>query len=145
MMKSLLVFIGLLCGFPCFSQLYQVPVYTVNLLQPAQPGGEVSKSIDDDTSSIYHSKWQQVGIPDQLQFYFTSQVSSIKKIVYTPRQIAYNGIWTNASVYYSTQSAPDEFFLISYSLSWPADSEDKAIDLPNSILNPFVVKLIYSA
>ena len=142
MMKSLLVFFALLCGFPCFAQLYQVPVYTVTSLKQAQPGGEVSNAIDDNDTSIYHSRWQQVGIPDELQFYFTTQVSSIKKIIYTPRQLGSNGIWTNVSVYYSTQSSPNSFILISDSLSWQADNDDKVIELPNSIQKPYEVKFV---
>lgn len=139
-MRKLLIITNLLIGFFAFSQPYQVPVYAATSLQPAQPGAEVSKAIDNDINTIYHSDWYQNGIPDALRFYFTSQVSSINKIVYTPRQTGTNGIWTNVSVYYSTQSNPTNFILISANLSWQSNNLDKIINLATAIQNPYAIK-----
>lgn len=139
-MKNLLILMSLITGFSVFSQSYVVPIYAVTSLQPAQPGAEISNAIDNDSNTIYHSKWSQNGIPDALHFYFTSQVSSINKIVYTPRQSGTNGIWTNVSVYYSTQSNPTNFILISANLSWQNNSTDKTINLATAIQNPYAIK-----
>lgn len=142
MIKHLLILISLLTGFDTFSQSYAVPVYAVTSLQPAQPGEETFNTIDNDINTIYHSKWSQNGIPDALHFYFRPQVSNINKIIYTPRQSGTNGIWTNVSVYYSTQSDPTNFVLISANLTWQNNNTDKIIDLAPAIQNPYAIKFV---
>lgn len=109
-MKKLLLLFLLIVGFYSFSQLVQVPIYAGKSLQPAQSGNEIVKTYDGDNATIYHSKWSQNGIPDELQFYFTSNITSIKKMVYTPRQSGgTNGMWTKINISYSTQAAPNTF------------------------------------
>lgn len=81
-MKKILLFFSLLFGIYGFSQLFQVPVYSVASLQPAQSGAEAAKLIDGDNTTTYHSKWYQNGIPDELKFYFTSNVTSIKTCIH---------------------------------------------------------------
>lgn len=146
-MKKLASLFGLLtaCSFTAFSQLYQVPVYGLTSLQPAQGSDPTSNAIDGDISTIYHSEWGQNGIPDELNFYFTTQVSSIKKLIYTPRQSGSNGIWSNVSVYYSTQSAPTTFTLISGNLTWAVDNLDKEITFPTAIQEPYAVRFVVHA
>ncbi|MNJ85552.1 F5/8 type C domain protein [compost metagenome] len=144
-MKLKITFAFLLAVCPAFSQLYQVPVYAVTSLQPAQPGAEASQAIDNDDATIYHSKWGQNGIPDELKFYFSSQVSSVKRIIYTPRQSGTNGIWTSVNVYYSTQSNPNTFTLVSGNLSWALDNQAKQIDFATAIPNPYIIKFEVNA
>ncbi|MDN5422934.1 MAG: M60 family metallopeptidase, partial [Chryseobacterium sp.] len=126
-------------------QLYQVPIYSVSSLQPGQPGSEVAKLLDGDNTTIYHSKWSQNGIPDELKFYFTSNVTSIKKLVYTPRQSGTNGMWTNISISYSTQGAPNTFISVSNNLIWASNAQDKEVAFPTAILNPYVIKISVNA
>ncbi|KUJ53069.1 M60 family metallopeptidase [Chryseobacterium sp. JAH] len=141
-MKKLLLFFTLLCGLQGFSQLVQVPVYTGVSLQPAQPGSEAGKLLDGDNTTIYHSKWSQNGIPDELKFYFTTNVTSIKKLVYTPRQSGgTNGIWTNVNISYSTQTAPNTFTLVSSNLIWASNTLDKEVVFPTAIQNPYIIKI----
>ncbi|MCE3074493.1 M60 family metallopeptidase [Chryseobacterium gwangjuense] len=144
-MKKLLLYFFILWGSHLFSQLYQVPVYAGSSLQPAQPGSEVAKLLDDDNSTLYHSKWSQNGIPDELKFYFTSNVTSIKKLIYTPRQSGTNGIWTNVSISYSTQAAPNTFISVSNTLSWTSNALDKEVIFPTAIQTPYIIKISVNA
>ncbi|KMQ65147.1 hypothetical protein ACM46_13255 [Chryseobacterium angstadtii] len=126
--------------------MYQVPVYSVSSLQPAQQGNEVSKMLDGDTSTMYHSKWSQNGIPDELKFYFTTNVISLKKLVYTPRQAGgSNGIWTNVSISYSTQAATNTFISLNNNLIWAANNQDKEVVFPTAIQNPYMIKIAVNA
>ncbi|RNA60491.1 hypothetical protein D1631_18540 [Chryseobacterium nematophagum] len=133
-MEKILLFLSLSCGLHGFSQLIQIPVYASISSQPAQPGSEVAKLLDGDNATIYPSKWSQNGIPDEVKFYFTSNVASIKKLIYTPRQSdGTNGIWTNVSISYisySTQTAPNTFISVSNNLIWPANAQDKEVVFP---------------
>lgn len=141
-MKKLLLYFFILWGSYAFSQLYQVPVYTATSLQPAQPGNEVSNMLDGNSTTMYHSKWYQNGIPDELTFYFTSTVTSIKKLVYTPRQSGgMNGIWTNVSISYSTQAAPNTFTQVNNNIIWASNAQDKEIIFPTAIQNPYIIKI----
>ncbi|MCT2560507.1 M60 family metallopeptidase [Chryseobacterium herbae] len=144
-MKKLLLYFFVLWGSLVFSQLYQVPVYSGTSLQPAQPGAEFSKLLDGDNTTIYHSKWSQSGIPDELTFYFTSNVTSIKKLVYTPRSSGTNGMWTNVSISYSTQAAPNTFIPVSNNLIWAANAQDKEVIFPTAIQNPYIIKIYVNA
>lgn len=129
-------------AFSGFAQLYQIPVYTATSLQTPQPGEEVSKAIDNDNNTIYHSDWNQNGIPDELNFYFSNQVQSIKKMIYTPRQSGQNGIWTDVSIYYSTQSSPDNFILIQDHLIWQPNNQNKEIILNQAIQQAYTIKFV---
>lgn len=141
-MKKILLFFSLLFGIYGFSQLFQVPVYSVASLQPAQSGAEAAKLIDGDNTTTYHSKWYQNGIPDELKFYFTSNVTSIKKLVYTPRQSGgTNGIWTNISISYSTQAAPNTFIPINNNVIWTSNTQDKEVIFQTAIQNPYTIKI----
>ncbi|AZB01767.1 T9SS C-terminal target domain-containing protein [Chryseobacterium joostei] len=145
-MKKLLLNFFILWGTLVFSQLYQVPVYSISSLQPAQPGNKVTNLLDGDNTTIYHSKWYQNGIPDELKFYFTSNVTSIKKLVYTPRQSGGpNGRWTNVSISYSTQGAPNTFISVSNNLIWASNTQDKEVVFPTAIQNPYMIKISVNA
>ncbi|PWN57989.1 M60 family metallopeptidase [Chryseobacterium viscerum] len=145
-MKKILWLLCLLSGLKGFSQLIQVPVYSCLSLQPAQSGEEIDKIIDGDNNTMYHSLWSQTGIPDELKFYFTSNVTRIKKLVYTPRQAGgTNGIWTNVSVSYSTQAAPNTFISLGNNIVWAADGIDKEIIFPTAIQNPNCIKISVNA
>ncbi|NIF05163.1 T9SS type A sorting domain-containing protein [Chryseobacterium sp. Tr-659] len=145
-MKKLLLLFPLLCSLHAFSQLVQVPVYTGTSLQPAQSGEEAAKMLDGNNATMYHSKWNQSGIPDELKFYFTSNITSIKKLVYTPRQSGgTNGIWTNVSISYSTQAAPNTFIPIGNNLVWAANTQDKEVVFPTAIQNPYIIKISVNA
>lgn len=140
-MKKVLFVFALLTATTTFSQLFEMPVYSVTSAQPAQSGSDISKCLDGDNNTIYHSQWGQSGVPDEVNFYFTSQVESIKKIVYTPRQSGPNGIWTDVTVSYSTQSNPTNFIVINANLLWAQDNQDKEIDLVTAIPFPYCVKV----
>ncbi len=139
-MKNLLSIFFFFTTIFAYSQPYQVPIYAVTSMQPSQSGNEAGKTIDGYVTTIYHSKWSQVGIPDMLLFYFSSQVNSINTIIYTPRQNGTNGIWTNVNVSYSTQANPANFISISTNLVWQANNQDKIIHLSSAIQNPYAIK-----
>lgn len=123
------------------AQYYQMPVYTSTTLEAAQNGYAISKLIDNDPSTYYHSS--QVNITaNQLDFYFVKSVQSIKKIVYTPRQdgIA-TGRWTQLNVSYSTQLQPDVFIPIQSDIVFANDATDKTIVLPQAIASPHTVRI----
>lgn len=117
-----------------------MPVYSVTSLQPPQPGSAAFKAIDGDINTIYHSLWSQSGIPDELNFYFDSQVNSINEIIYIPRQSGFNGIWTNVTVSYSTKSNPNTFIPIATNLIWPSNNQNKSIPISPAIQEPFAIK-----
>lgn len=145
-MKNLILFLfSLLIWVPIKAQSYLVPVYTVSSLQTPEPGEEPYKTIDGDVNTMYHSDWNANAIPDELKFYFTAQAQSIKKIVYSPRQSGYNGIWTNVDVLYATQTQPTNFISISANLSWTADNQDKVITLPIALADVAVIKFVINA
>ncbi len=141
-MKQLLIITSLFTGLSASAQWYQQPVYAVTSQQPPHSGEGPSNTIDDDLGTIYHSEWGQNGIPDELNFYFTSQVNSIGRIVYSPRQSGSNGIWTDISVYYSTQSAPTNFIQINTNLIWASNNQDKEILLASAVANPYAIKFV---
>lgn len=141
-MKKYFLFLQFLISTIALSQNFQVPVYSLSSLQPAQPGSGVSNAIDGNVNTIYHSKWGQSGIPDELKFYFSSQVVSINKIVYTPRQSGTNGIWTNISVSYSTQNNPTDFLPLFSNVTWALNNQDKELNISPAIQNPFAIKII---
>lgn len=133
----------MLVFFQTNAQLYLAPVYTVQSSQTPQNGEEAYFAIDGDNNTIYHSQWGYNGIPDTLDFYFTSRVHSISRIVYTPRQSGYNGIWTNVNIFYSTQNDPDHFFEVQEgTISWEPDDQDKTIDLLDIINTPAIVRFV---
>jgi len=139
-MKKAITLLTLLSGLTVSAQTIEVPIYAVTSLQPAQSGTPISNTMDGDNSTIYHSQWGQNGIPDVVQYYFTSQIESIGRIVYTPRQSGTNGVWTTVNVLYSTQSNPTNFILIEGNLVWQSNNQDKEIILPAAIQNPYCVK-----
>jgi len=139
MQKVLLLFCWFIPFF-AYSQFYEASVYAVTSLQPAQPGSEVRNTIDGDVNTVYHSRWSQVGIPDVLHFYFTSEVKSISKVIYTPRRNGINGIWTNLIVSYSTHMNPEEFITIANDVIWEANNEEKELVFASAIQNPFSIK-----
>ncbi len=144
-MKSLNLVWCLMFALQVNAQIYPVPVYTVTSYRTPEPGDEAYKAIDGDINTTYHSQWYVNGIPDTLDFYFTAQAQSIKKIVYIPRQSQLNGVWTNVDVYYSTQNQPDNFLTLASNLNWAADNANKTIDLPNAIQNVAIIKFAVNA
>ncbi|WP_158521370.1 M60 family metallopeptidase [Chryseobacterium indologenes] len=145
-MRKLSLFFFLLCGLHGFSQLIPAPVNSVTSSQPAQPGTEVTQLIDGNNATIYHTNWSVNGIPDELKFYFNPNVTNIKKLIYTPRQASgTNGIWTNVSISYSTQTAPDTFIPVSNNLIWALSDADKEFIFPTAIQNPYIIKITVNA
>lgn len=144
-MKHFLSIFAIFSALLATGQLFDVPVYTVTASQPSQPGADISRCIDNDNTTTYHSKWGQSGIPDEVDFYFTSNVQSIKQLVYTPRQSQTNGIWTDVTISYSTQSAPSVFTSISTNLIWALDNQDKIVELTTAIDNPYIMRFAVNA
>ena len=92
MKKNYFLLSMILLGIDSFAQEYKMPVSSVTSKQEAQSGNEATFSADGILTTMYHSKWNQNGIPDQLDFSFNSQVKSIKSLAYFPRQTGTNGI-----------------------------------------------------
>lgn len=124
------------------SAQYKMPVAHVSSLQPAQSGNEAGMSIDNDISTLYHSKYDlSTAIPDQLDFHFSKRVKSISQLIYQPRQSGTNGIWTSVKIKYSNQSNPTVFADATGTISWNADNTAKTINLTNTIVNPAIIRI----
>jgi hypothetical protein len=131
-----------LLSFKTYAQEYKAPVSSAISLQPAQPGAEAVIAIDGNYTTNYHSKWNQKGIPDQLDFMFSDKVKSLKSLIYYPRNSGTNGIWTNVEVYYSTKDVPNDFKLITKTpLTWAGDSTPKKLNFDSEIINPSTVRI----
>ncbi len=133
----------LLC-FICVQGLsqYQMPVYNITSFQPAQDGAETQNMIDGDYNTIYHSNWAINAIPDTLTFYFNNLVPEINRIKYYPRPSNYNGVWTKVNILVSKKSSPDQFFLLNtIPLDWKIDNNPKSWDFPESIQDPYAIKI----
>ena len=78
MKKNYFLLSIVLLSLNALAQEYKMPVQGVISKQPPQPGNEPIFSADGILTTMYHSKWGQVGIPDQLDYSFSSQVKSIK-------------------------------------------------------------------
>ena len=125
-----------------FAQDYKMPVASVISKQEAQQGNEAAFSADGILTTMYHSKWNQVGIPDQLDFTFSNQVKSIKSLIYFPRQSGTNGIWTNVEILYSTKDAPTVFKTATTTpLAWAGDNTSKKFDFDKEIIDPAIIRI----
>lgn len=148
MQKSLLslAIFFLVLYYHADAQMNKVPVYTITSYQEPQPGEEPIFAIDDDESTIYHSRGGEVGIPDTLDVYFTNRVQSISHLLYKPRQSGLNGIWTRVHVFYQTKDSDGEFLPLSGNpFVWAADNEDKIIELETDILHPTIIRFAVDA
>lgn len=63
-----------------------------------QPGEDISKSIDGDYKTIYHSSWNNTDLPVILTYYF-NDVSTIDYLLYYPRTEGNNGIFKEFDLY----------------------------------------------
>lgn len=146
MKKNYFLLSIVLLSLNALAQEYKMPVQGVTSKQPPQPGNEPVFSTDGILTTMYHSKWTQSGIPDQLDFSFSNQVKSIKSLVYYPRQSGPNGIWTNVEVLYSTKDDPTNFKTATATpLAWAADATSKKFEFDNEIINPAVISIKVNA
>ncbi|MDM1062469.1 discoidin domain-containing protein [Empedobacter falsenii] len=146
MKKNYFLLSMILLGINSFAQDYKMPVSSVTSKQEAQSGNEATFSADGILTTMYHSKWNQTGIPDQLDFSFNNQVKSIKSLAYFPRQTGTNGIWTNVEILYSTKDDPTNFKTATTStITWAGDSTSKKFDFDKEIINPAVIRIKVNA
>lgn len=96
--------------------------------KPSQSGNEISRALDYNTGTIYHTSYSQNGIPDVIDFYFAN-VQDIVKIEYVPRTSGSNGIWTNIDIEYSTLSNPNTFNTVQSNIVFANNSSVKTVDL----------------
>ncbi len=135
-----------LLGLNTLAQEYKMPVQSVTSKQPSQPGNEPVFSADGILTTMYHSKWNQSGIPDQLDFSFSNQVKSIKSLIYYPRQTGTNGNWTNVEILYSTKDDPANFkTATATALTWAGDATSKKFEFDKEIINPAVISIKVNA
>lgn len=136
-MKKTFTFLFLLSGFFSFSQLNKVPVDEVRSDKLPEPGFEAFRTIDDDPATFYYSRSDQ-NSPDALDFFFTKEVTSIKKIVYTPAFIP-DGRWQLLDVFYSTRSDPYKLIPIERGLRWEPNFDTNEIILAVAIPEPYSI------
>ncbi len=142
--KSGIIFILAIFTFSLSAQ-YQMPVYSVTSYQPAQGGAEVTKAIDGNPTTSYHSRWGQKGIPDTLTFYFSSIVPQINSIQYVPRESGYNGIWEQVDIYAATKANPELFVLLnSEPIQWAVNNDMKVYNFVTAVVEPFAIKIAIS-
>ena len=146
MKKNYFLLSMVLLGINSIAQEYKMPVQNVTSKQPSQPGNEPVFSTDGILTTMYHSKWNQSGIPDQLDFSFSNQVKSIKSLVYYPRQTGTNGNWTSVEILYSTKDDPTNFkTATATALTWAADATSKKFVFDKEIVNPAVISIKVNA
>ncbi|KMQ65375.1 hypothetical protein ACM46_05580 [Chryseobacterium angstadtii] len=142
MRNKYFIFLFLFFLQTAFAQQYKMPVAYANSLQPPQPGFEAGMCNDNNTNTLYHSRYNlSTAMPDQLNFNFSNRVKSVNKLIYKPRPSGPNGIWTSVKVSYSTQSDPTIFTAATGVISWAADNTAKTIDLPTAIIHPAVIRV----
>jgi len=128
------------------SAQYQMKVFHAGSFRTGQAGTTADQCIDNNIETIYHSSWNETGIPDKLTFIFSDRVKSFNKIEYIPRQEGLNGVWTKLHIYYTTRSAPETLIKLTTTvLEWELDNETKVFDLPATVQDPHSVIFIINA
>ncbi len=145
MRKRLLFFLPMLLLAVLANAQNPVPVAGAVSKRPSQGGYEISKALDGNISTSYHSDFNKNAMPDTVDFYFNG-AKSINKIDYTPRQSGINGIWTSLDVYYTTIDAPGVFVSKLKNINWAQTSTVKTIDMMASpIVKPYIVRIVIRA
>lgn len=147
MKKSVYFFLlSSLMGGNLLAQDVQVPIIFASSTQKAWTGEDVFKCIDGDNTTMYHTDWYSVGVPDQLDFTVATKAKSVSSITYVPRTTARNGIWTNVDIYYSTRENPDTFVKINQTpIVWAADNTEKQYVFPQKVDNPYKIRVNVNA
>jgi len=140
MKKQFILAIIILLSQIILAQEYQMPVYTATTTAQQEPSNSILKTIDNNRNTIFHSKYDVNSIPSSVDYIFSKQVKSIKKIVYVPNQGSKNGRWRKLNISYSTQENPNTFITAMSNISWTDDKDDKVINLTNPINNPYIIR-----
>jgi len=112
--------------------------------RPSHSGEEVTKCLDGNLTTLYHSDYGKNAIPDTVDFVFTN-AKSINQIVYYPRQTGTNGMWSNVEVYHSTLDDPSNF-VKDYTLTWPINTTAKTINFDGiGIVRPYIIRFVVKA
>ncbi|MFK7050402.1 MULTISPECIES: hypothetical protein [Flavobacterium] len=131
----------------CLQAQSKVPVVYATATvegESVQSSNNLDYAYDDDINSAYHSKWSVSGVPNTLQFYLSNTCSSVSKVIYRPRRLGLNGIFTKVNISYSLANAPTVFIPLpggnNGEFTWIADNMDKVINLSQPINNPAIFK-----
>lgn len=107
-----------------------------------QNAQDISKSYDDDYSTIYHSSWNNSEsdyFPITLEYFFNNE-ESLDYIVYYPRSSGDNGIFKDVEIFAKYDGVDTYRKLIDY--SFEKNNKPTKIVLPSSLKAPKAVKFV---
>jgi hypothetical protein len=105
-----------------------------------QNGTDIQKTIDNDKSTIYHSRWgDATEYPVELIYNFSDSKDLIDYLVLYPRSDATNGDILELTVYIKAQGESDYYLFKEYVFT--NGSSPKMIAFPEGFLNPASIKL----
>ncbi len=105
----------------------------------AQPGEDVSKSIDGDMSTIYHSRWSRTTFPVTLTYFF-EDAEQIDYLIYYPRTEGSNGNFKEVEIWVSTGSQPQ--FVKTGDYDFKGSSSPSKISFPDGLKSPKAVRFV---
>lgn len=94
--------------------------------RPDQPGSELSKLVDGDYTSDYHSKWLEQAVPETIVFDF-KKPHQLERLEYYPRTDAGNGTILGGRLEYSNDG--ENWTALPNTIKWSRDNQVKQFDL----------------
>ncbi len=105
-----------------------------------QPGGEITKSIDGDFGTLYHSRWgDQTQFPVVLEYTFNEDVDRIDYVLLHPRKDSNNGRILKGEVFVKSRGDTNYKKLGDYEFS--ENTLPKIIRFEEGILEPAAFKI----
>ena len=109
-----------------------------------QPGEDISKALDGDYITIYHSRWNQTLFPEvpvEIEFIFDNDLDVVDYMLYHPRKDGgVNGFILNMDVFIKSRGQNDYDELGTFDFS--ANSSTRRITFPGGFTNPASIKLV---
>lgn len=109
-----------------------------------QPGEDISKALDGDFSTLYHSRWNQSLFPEVpvvIDLFFSSELEKIDYMLYHPRKDGgVNGFILETEVWLKQQG--DDDFTKFADMVFADNSSTKRILFPGGFENPHAIRLV---
>ncbi len=109
-----------------------------------QSGEDISKALDGNFSTLFHSRWDQSlfpGVPVEVDLVFGDDIGSIDYMLYHPRKDGgVNGFMLETELWVKQQGSND--FVKLDVLAFAANSQTKRILFPDGVQTPATIRLI---